>query len=179
MQQKNISAAEGQQVAQITVQTLRSLRNEASFDLFWLKVNKIASDFGIGEPQFPRRRKVPRRYDDGQSEVSLMLRPIKSLYRQQYFEAIDLIVTCIEDRFNQPGYKTYQSLQSLLLKACMLVKVIYKVIDQDLLQSLQTHFNRFKVSCQHKFKFLLPGQLSLLSNVKRLMQLILVANAGY
>ena len=83
LQQKTISAAEGQQVAQMTVQTLRSLRNEASFDLFWLKVNKIASDFGVGEPQLPRRRRVPRRYDDGQSEGDFHAEA-KSLYRQQY-----------------------------------------------------------------------------------------------
>ena len=203
LQHKTISAAEGQQVAQMTVQTLRSLRNEASFDLFWLKVNKIASDFGVGEPQLPRRRRVPRRYDDGQSEGDFHAEA-KSLYRQQYFEAIDLIVTCIEYRFNQPGYKTYQSLQSLLLKACRLeecesdlqtVCQFYKDdFDQNLLRtqlqtlglhfqqvqgqpagSTNTKFNIFDV--KNYFLSLSPGQLSLLSNVKRLMQLILVMPA--
>ena len=34
-----------------------------------------------------------------------------------YFEALDLITSCIEDRFNQPGFKTYEKVQTLLLKA--------------------------------------------------------------
>ncbi len=29
----------------------------------------------------------------------------KAHYRQYYYEAIDLIITCIHDRFNQPGYR--------------------------------------------------------------------------
>lgn len=43
---------------------------------------------------------------------------IRSFYRQKYYEAIDLIVNCIENRFNQPGYKTYCQLETLLLGAC-------------------------------------------------------------
>ena len=35
-----------------------------------------------------------------------------------YFEALDLIVNCIEGRFDQPGYRIYQSIESLLIKVC-------------------------------------------------------------
>ena len=38
-------------------------------------------------------------------------------FRTIYFEALDLIITCIEDRFNQPSYKTYQRVETLLIKA--------------------------------------------------------------
>ncbi len=34
-----------------------------------------------------------------------------------YFEALDLIIACVSDRFDQPGYKTYSNVQNLLLKA--------------------------------------------------------------
>ena len=42
---------------------------------------------------------------------------IKDYYRQHYFEAIDLVVNCIKDRFQQPGYEVYRNLEQLLLKA--------------------------------------------------------------
>ena len=35
-----------------------------------------------------------------------------------YFEALDLVVEAIADRFNQPGYKIYQRLEDLILKTC-------------------------------------------------------------
>jgi len=42
---------------------------------------------------------------------------VEDHYRVIYFEALDLITSSIEDRFNQPGYKTYEKVQALLLKA--------------------------------------------------------------
>ncbi len=35
-----------------------------------------------------------------------------------YNRAIDLIVTCFADRFDQPGYRMYSTLEKLLLKVC-------------------------------------------------------------
>ena len=44
---------------------------------------------------------------------------LSSVYlKRQYYEALDLIVGYIDDRFNQPGYRIYHSLESLLSKAC-------------------------------------------------------------
>ncbi len=68
LQIKTLSAAEGQQIAKMTVQTSKSLRNDSSFDLYWSKISKIAADLDVGEPQLPRRRRVPRCYDEGTSE---------------------------------------------------------------------------------------------------------------
>ncbi len=51
LQEKSISAAEGQEVARMVVNTLKSIRNEESFDLFWVKVNTRAAALDIPEPQ--------------------------------------------------------------------------------------------------------------------------------
>ena len=40
----------------------------------------------------------------------------KIYFRQHYFEALDLAVNCIKDRFDQPGCKVYSNLEQLLLK---------------------------------------------------------------
>ena len=63
LQHTSLSAAEGQQVAHMTVETLKSIRNDQSFNLFWEKVNHTASELDISEPQLPRHRRRPRRYD--------------------------------------------------------------------------------------------------------------------
>ncbi len=47
LQHKTLSAAEGQQVAQMTLETLKKIRSEESFDLFWEKVNGKARVFAV------------------------------------------------------------------------------------------------------------------------------------
>ena len=67
LQKKITSAAEGQHVGRMVIDTIQSLRSDESFDLFWTKVSIMAEsvEYDVEEPQLPRRRKTPRRYDDG------------------------------------------------------------------------------------------------------------------
>ena len=67
LQSSTISAA-GQGVAAITVANLENMRNNPAFDLLWGKVTTMASTLGISEPQLPRQRRVPRRYEPGQAQ---------------------------------------------------------------------------------------------------------------
>ena len=39
-------------------------------------------------------------------------------YRQLYYEAIDTMVSCLKDGFEQPGYQTYSNLEQILIKTC-------------------------------------------------------------
>ena len=68
LQHKTFSATEGQAVAKITVETIKLVRSDESFELFWLKVNQIVVSLGIDEPHLPRLHKQPRKFDDGSSE---------------------------------------------------------------------------------------------------------------
>ena len=65
LQNDHISAAEGQVVASMVVNTLESLRNDQHFDLFWLKVFQLVKEYDVNQPQLPHKHKRPRRYDDG------------------------------------------------------------------------------------------------------------------
>ena len=69
----------------------------------------------VGEPLLPRRRKRPLRYE-GLSSCHYPDTP-ESFYKQIYYECIDSIVNCIQQRFDQPGYKTYQQMEQLLVNA--------------------------------------------------------------
>ena len=72
-----------------------------------------SGDVDVEEPQLPRRRKNPRRYDDGMTSGDFH-DTAKAYYRQLYYEAID---SCMKDRFDQPGYGVYCKLEELLVKA--------------------------------------------------------------
>ena len=52
--EKNISASEGQLVADMTQRTLQSMRNEQQFDLFWEKVKRMAEESDVDDPVLDR-----------------------------------------------------------------------------------------------------------------------------
>ena len=41
----------------------------------------------------------------------------KDLYRKYYYEALDHVINCIKERFNQEDFQKYAMLQEVLLKA--------------------------------------------------------------
>ncbi len=199
LQKKSMSAAEGQLIASMTVQTLNSIRNDTSFDLFWTKVNSFATSKNISEPELPRQRKVPKRYEEGISTGYFPESP-KEYYKQLFFEAVDLIVNCIKDRFDQQGYKIYSSLESLLMKSCKgesinddldFITAFYgddldKKTLQAQLQTFRVHFEQHKEGKTSKTSFfdlleyfsnLSQGQSALMDQVCKLMQLVLVMPA--
>ena len=65
-------------------------------------------------------------------------------YRQIYFEALDLAITSIEDRFSQPGYLLYQNLEELLIKAAN--KKDYTIELQEFLSFYGNDFNDSELS---------------------------------
>ena len=199
LQHKALSAAEGQELARMTIETLKSIRTNEAFDNFWDYVNLKAKSLDITEPQLPRQRKRPNRFDDGLSGGDFPDTP-KCLFRQLYYEALDLIINCIEQRFDQPGYHLYRRLEALLLKSfkqedyeeeLLAVSGFYE--DDFNLETLRTQLQVFSVhslqQCPNPghgatifdvksfFLSLSPGQMALLSEVKRLLQLILVMPA--
>ena len=76
------------------VETLDSIRNDDSFDLFWTKVNTFGTSKNVNEPELPRQRKLPRRLEEGASTGYFHESP-KQHFKQLYFEAVDLKVNCI------------------------------------------------------------------------------------
>ena len=71
----------------------------------------------VNGPSLPRQMKTPRRFESASTDgYSFPNTPVDH-YGWVYYEAIDLITTCINNRFDQPGYKIYCNIQDLLLKA--------------------------------------------------------------
>ena len=116
LQSQNMSAAEGQKIAEMSICTLQSIRCDANFELFWKKVTDLAEELDVDDPVLPHQSKRLRRYDTGMSEGSYP-QTVQDLYRVTYYEALDLVISSIKSGFDQPGYKTYSKLEDLLVKA--------------------------------------------------------------
>ena len=114
LQLKSISAAEGQRLATLTLDVLRSLRDEDKFELFY---SKDQVRFDIQPPSLPRKQKMPRRFETGASNGDFHC-SAEGHYHQIYYEALDFVIQAVTDRFDQPGYRVYYNLQELFLKAC-------------------------------------------------------------
>ena len=66
------------------------------------------------EPKLPRRTHAPRRIETGTGEPTYPA-TAQDFYRRIYFETIDLMVSAIEQRFDQPSFDTYARIESHLV----------------------------------------------------------------
>ena len=67
----------------------------------------------ISHPELPRRR-APARFEIG-NETPYFPETPKDLYRKVYFEALDLIIASIGERFDQPSFVVYKHMETLLI----------------------------------------------------------------
>ena len=116
LQSQSMSAAEGEDIAQLSVQTLEGLRTDESFALFFELVSRCRESSSVSEPVLPRKRKFPGRFQVGMGEA-VYSAPVEEHYRLQYYECLDLAISGIRDRFRQSGYATHSNLESLLITA--------------------------------------------------------------
>ena len=156
----------------------------------------LLESLDVQQPQLPCRRKVPKRFDDCLAAPEFHDSPML-YFRQHYYEAIDLIVSCISERFDQPDYRIYCQLELLLLKACQrkdftselnAVCAFFKDdLDKDQLQAqlltLGIHFSYSStpdlsiIDVKKVFLSLSNGQRVLLNQVNQLLKLVLVMPA--
>ena len=114
LQHKSLSAADGQRVVSMTVETLKVIRGDEQLNIFWTKVTSKAGAINVGEPRLPRRRKLPCDLMIGCANETSRKRRRTSIVRNTF----TMIVACIQDQFDQPGYTVLRTLESLLMKAC-------------------------------------------------------------
>ena len=93
------------------------MRNDVSFKSFYDAVLLKSKNYpSMTEPMLPRRTRAPRRIEIGTGEPTYPA-TTQDYYRRIYFEAIDLMVNAIDQRFDQPSFDTYARMESLLVKA--------------------------------------------------------------
>ena len=115
LQQTKMSAVSGQRLANLTSEVLQKMRTDG-FESFYETVLKKAKSLPVSEPTLPRKRRVPIRFEVGSGSPSYPATH-EEHYRRIYFEAFDLIVNAIKERFQQSSFKIYMNMESLLVKA--------------------------------------------------------------
>ena len=94
-----------------------------SFELFFQYVKKRAEKLPVDETKLKHKRKKPNysiiQFISGQesSSASYHSETVDDEFRQIFFEALDHIISAIQDRFDQPSFQTYSRLEELLLYA--------------------------------------------------------------
>jgi hypothetical protein len=117
LQSSSMSAAAGHHLANLMVKTLESIRNEESFDGFYdVVLIKVKQYPAVAEPTLPRKRRAPARYETGNAEP-VYPPTARDHYRKVYFEAVDHLISSVKERFDQPAFKVYATLETLLLRA--------------------------------------------------------------
>ena len=194
LQHRNLSAAEGQNIAGMAVRTLESLRTDDNFDMFFTRTTASAAEHDVDKPCLPRNRRVPSRLDEGTGAAEFPS-SVEDCYRPQYYEALDLIISCIKERFDQPKYKVHRQLETLLFNAASgkpyeaEMKSVLDFYGSDLdpllmpthLEIFHTNFpTTVDVSLAEGLGFLrscAPAVLELISQVTLLAKLMLVMPA--
>lgn len=198
LQCEKMSSVSAQRIVRLTVETLEGMRNEEHFKLFFETVVKKAKKHSsIEEPRLPRKRKRPDysvlQYMEGYGPAAAAYHPqtVDDHYRPLFFEAVDMIVASIKDRFDQPSYKTFAALETMLLNVISdqpfddEIQHLHNVYGDDVsIESLKVEFGIFKqlfsddpVRCFHdihkRLKKLESEQL-LMPNIIKICKLLLV-----
>lgn len=87
----------------------------------------------LSECAMPRKRRRPAKFDDG--EPAYYSNNYKGHLRVSYFEALDLAIAGIKDRFDQDGLKFSETIENILVKCS-------KQLDYtDELATLKANYN--------------------------------------
>ena len=117
---------------------LTSLHSDAFFELFWESGNAKSQLLEFDDLRLQRKRKQPQRFETGNAPAEFHADPAAH-YWAVYYESLYLLIQCIADRFDQPGYKMYRSLEDLLLKGC---KDLPHAIELDQVKKLYSDYLR-------------------------------------
>ena len=170
LQKQSLSAAEAQDLAKLTNETLKNFRTD---ELFFQLIERLSDKVEKDGPTLPRKRKAPKCYEIG--EGGYHSPTVSDHYRLLYFEAIDLTTSGINNCFDQPGYAIYQNLEGLLLKAANkedyssefteVTRFYGSVIDNSELTSQLIFATKFAIECPASKKIALVDILSFLRSL--------------
>ena len=111
----NTSIQQAVSASCLAVSFLERQRTDREFSLFYSNCLSEAKDL-TDDPVMPRQRRPPRRIDDGATPHSF--KDPKSLFRKHYFEALDIVIGELKNRFNQTrGMPLAAKLEKMFLDA--------------------------------------------------------------
>jgi hypothetical protein len=114
LQGKDTTIQEAVEAAKLTESYLRRLRSDEEYAKFYQDALQASQDL-TDEPVLPRKRKIPRRINDG-ADPHQCETP-EDFHRQHYFQALDEVTNELSRRFDQQDIKTVAEVEKMLLSA--------------------------------------------------------------
>lgn len=104
---------------QILKCSLNGIRKDQKFDNIWETTIIAAKDFDLDnqEPEVPRKRKLPKRFDENANTAYFPASP-KEKYRRIYYEVIDQIISSIDTRFDSETYEILAKMEDFATNKC-------------------------------------------------------------
>ena len=99
---------------ELCIRALERIRTDEKFRSFFRGVREEAND-KCDPPVLPRRRRLPRRIDDGAPPH--VFSDVEDLYRKEYFEAIDCVKGELERRFHQNNFLFVRDTEAMLISS--------------------------------------------------------------
>ena len=99
IQGKDVIVQEALSSVNLAAAFYRRQRREEAFDCFYDDVIAMSEEIKIGKPVLPRCRRPPARIDSGSKEHQFS--SPRDYYRHLYYEACDLLLRELNDRFEQ------------------------------------------------------------------------------
>ena len=156
LQAKDMTVQEAVRGAKLLVTHLQSLRTDTKFNAFYDELLHTSKDLTT-EPSLPRRRKVPKRLDDG-ATAHVYLTP-KDRHRHKYFETLELAAGEIERRFQQKDISIINTLEVFLIQCA---NDNMGPLDTDLEEYLKDNFDLQRLKVQ---LLMLPNVIKTCSQV--------------
>ena len=141
-------ACSSKRLANLTIKTLETIRNDKRYENFYETVLKTAKLHQFVNPPVLNRKWRAPSYSilqivEGsyQSEEEHHPSSPKENYRTIYCEALDYLINSLKERFTHPSFVAYEMLESLLLKSldCEDVENERKYIDTMYSEELNYH----------------------------------------
>lgn len=203
LQKESMSALNGLHLAELTIATYERMRTDANAKLFFDTISKKAADHTfLNKPELPRKRKRPNYrsiieymqiegYTDNDDNAHHPKTP-EDYFREHYFDSLDLIISSIKDRFNQPAFVAFLKMEQLLLNIISdnnydnELEYVLNTYKDDI-DPVQIRTEAFSVSTMFRetsctnfsdvfehIQSLPPTKLTLIPNIVTIIQLILI-----
>ena len=130
-------------------EVLKLSRTDERFDAVWSSCLGLTKKFDVEEPKLPKVQKIPRRLDDGAQPFAFA--SPRDYYRKIYFEVLDIVINCFDDRFSKAAMTHFKEIETFLLsktKDCSSVVEFYK--DDFDPERLILHRNMMLDVCESK-----------------------------
>lgn len=116
LQSKSMTLSGARESVSRVVASLTSMRCESQFMTLWSDVSRRAESLKLPQPEMPRRRKLPNRFDDG--GPAHQYTDVISYHRAEtWYAFLDIITRQIEQRFTTDSFRQICNAEDLLIRA--------------------------------------------------------------